>query len=125
MPKTVGGGVEATRAIPVVQTLTITKTGANWDDLNEAKTEFKTVTKNNPSKVVIPDRINKFTEKFEWVDSDTIKLIRKWTDWYDFEASYNARRKKVNPSASDTDNVVQNWWKDNGWTIDEVISDGR
>ena len=106
----------ATHHVPVVQTLTFTKDGANWADLDAAIKDMKAV-----PKPYIPNMLeDKFREKKELVDSDTIKDTRRWSDWYDYEASYDKRgseHKKLGDGKRS-----EEWWASKGWTVTEILT---
>ena len=60
------------------------------------------------------------SEKKELVDSDTIKVTRRWSDWYDYEASYDKRgseHKKLGDGKRS-----EEWWASKGWTVTEILT---
>lgn len=99
--------------IPVTQTVTLTKTGANWADADEGFVEYDAA-RTEPSYRTLPVGMGLYTEVRSQVDADTLNIVRSWKDWYDCEDYMNKRSTQFKGLS------VQNWAAI-GWVISEDI----
>lgn len=99
--------------VPVTQTVTLSKSGADWADADEGFTEYNAALE-EPSYRTLPVNLGLFTEVRSWVDAETLKIVRSWKDWYDCEDYMNKRRVQFSGLS------VQNWAK-KGWVVSEDI----
>ena len=100
--------------IPVTQTVTLTKSGADWADADEGFTEYNAALEEPSYRTLPAPGLDLYTEVRSQVDGDTLKIVRSWKDWYDCEDYMNKRSTQFKGL------TTQNWAK-KGWTVSEDI----